>query len=43
MTAFADPRVEAQAMGLGAVLFSKPFDVDDLRVAVARLLRPGTA
>jgi len=40
MTAFPDDRVERQAMGLGAILFSKPFDVDDLRVAVMRLLRP---
>ncbi|HEX4448279.1 MAG TPA: response regulator [Polyangiaceae bacterium] len=40
MTASGDERMERQAMGLGAVLFSKPFDVDDLRVAVMRLLRP---
>lgn len=39
-TDFADDRTEQQAMGLGAILFAKPFDVDDLRVAVMRLLRP---
>jgi DNA-binding response OmpR family regulator len=39
-TDFADDRTEQQAMGLGAILFAKPFDVDDLRVAVRRLLRP---
>jgi CheY-like chemotaxis protein len=40
MTAFGDPEVHAEARTLGALaVFDKPFDVDDLRRAVARLSR----
>jgi CheY-like chemotaxis protein len=41
VTAFATPEAEAQALRLGAsAVFRKPFDVDDLRTAVANLLGP---
>ncbi len=39
MTAFGDEATRKHAQRLGAVLFDKPFDVDDLRTAVANLLR----
>jgi DNA-binding response OmpR family regulator len=39
MTAFGDDRTRKRASGLGALLFAKPFDVDDLRTAVMHLLR----
>jgi DNA-binding response OmpR family regulator len=39
MTAFGDEQTRAQAEGLGAVMFMKPFDMDDLRTAVLNLLR----
>jgi DNA-binding response OmpR family regulator len=39
MTAFGDARARDRAVALGAVLFDKPFDMDDLRTAVAALLR----
>jgi CheY-like chemotaxis protein len=38
MTAFGDEAVRRHAEGLDAVLFDKPFEVDDLRTAVANLL-----
>lgn len=38
MTAFGDDATRRQAEGLSAVLFDKPFDLDDLRTAVANLL-----
>ncbi len=38
MTAFGDEAVRQRAESLGAVLFDKPFEVDDLRTAVANLL-----
>lgn len=39
MTAFGDTRLHAMAEGLGAALvLDKPFDLDDLRAAVAALL-----
>src|SRR6185369_6720787 len=39
MTAFGDARTHAEARALGAAhVFDKPFDVDHLRAAVARLL-----
>jgi DNA-binding response OmpR family regulator len=41
MTAFGDATTREQARTLGALLFDKPFDVDDLRTAVASLLRRG--
>jgi DNA-binding response OmpR family regulator len=41
MTAFGDRRTREHARMLGAVLFDKPFDLDDLRTAVAALLRRG--
>jgi CheY-like chemotaxis protein len=44
MTAFGDDATRRQAESLSAVLFDKPFDLDDLRTAVANLLprqRPG--
>ncbi len=39
MTAFGDEATRRQARSLGAVYFDKPFDIDDLRTAVACLLR----
>jgi DNA-binding response OmpR family regulator len=39
MTAFGDDSARAQADRLSALLFDKPFDLDDLRTAVASLLR----
>lgn len=39
MTAFGDAAAHARAEALGALLFDKPFDMDDLRTAVASLLR----
>ena len=38
MTAFGDDQTRAHAEMLGAVLFDKPFDLDDLRTAVMSLL-----
>lgn len=39
MTAFGDEGTRDRARSLGALLFDKPFDLDDLRTAVACLLR----
>jgi DNA-binding response OmpR family regulator len=39
MTAFGDTATRERARKLGAWLFDKPFDLDDLRTAVASLLR----
>lgn len=39
MTAFGDAGTREHARTLGALLFDKPFDLDDLRTAVALLLR----
>ncbi len=39
MTAFGDAGTRARARSLGALLFDKPFDLDDVRTAVASLLR----
>jgi DNA-binding response OmpR family regulator len=39
MTAFGDSPTHDHAEALGALLFDKPFDMDDLRTAVASLLR----
>lgn len=39
MTAFGDAATREQARGLGAMLFDKPFDLGELRAAVALLLR----
>jgi CheY-like chemotaxis protein len=41
MTAFGDEGVRRHAESLDAVLFDKPFDVDDLRTAVSNLLPRG--
>ncbi len=41
MTAFGDEATRRHAESLAAVLFDKPFDVDDLRTAVANLLPRG--
>lgn len=41
MTAFGDAATRERATSLGAVLFDKPFDLDDLRTAVAVLLQRG--
>jgi DNA-binding response OmpR family regulator len=41
MTAFGDAATREHARTLGALLFDKPFDLDDLRTAVASLLRRG--
>jgi len=41
MTAFGDAATREHARALGALLFDKPFDLDDLRTAVASLLRRG--
>jgi len=38
MTAFGDERTWRDAESLAAVLVDKPFDLDDLRAAVANLL-----
>jgi two-component system OmpR family response regulator len=38
MTAFGDDATRARAEMLGALLFDKPFDLDDLRTAVMNLL-----
>jgi CheY-like chemotaxis protein len=38
MTAFGDEETRRHAESLAAVLFEKPFDVDDLRAAAANLL-----
>jgi len=38
MTAFGDERTRRDAESLAAVLVDKPFDLDDLRAAVANLL-----
>jgi two-component system response regulator PilR (NtrC family) len=38
MTAFGDDATRARAEGLGAILFDKPFALDDLRTAVKILL-----
>lgn len=38
MTAFGDEATRRHAESLAAVLFDKPFDIDDLRTAVANLL-----
>jgi CheY-like chemotaxis protein len=40
MTAFSDRTTRARVEEQQAVLFDKPFDVDDLRTAVLHLLRP---
>ncbi len=39
MTAFPSAETRARARQLGAVLFDKPFDLDDLRACVTRLLQ----
>jgi len=38
MTGFGDQRTRAHAESLGAVLFDKPFGIDDLRSVVVELL-----
>ena len=38
MTAFGDDATRARAEKLGAILFDKPFDLDDLRTAVQSLV-----
>lgn len=38
MTAFGDDETRARAVGLGAILFDKPFSIDDLRATVRKLL-----
>jgi DNA-binding response OmpR family regulator len=46
MTAFGDEQTRARAETLGATVFMKPFEMDDLRATVLRLLgirRDGTA
>lgn len=40
ITAFGDSESREHARQLGALLFDKPFDIDDLGRAVERLLRP---
>jgi DNA-binding response OmpR family regulator len=39
ITAFGDPQTHAEARRLGATIFDKPFDLDDLCTAVEFLLR----
>lgn len=41
MTAFPDDLMRRRADKLEAMLFDKPFDLDELRLAVAALLRRG--
>jgi len=43
MTAFGDSASRDHARSLGAILFDKPFELDDLRTAVALLLRRDAA
>ena len=43
MTAFGDDATRARASLAGALLFDKPFDLDELRATVARLLDGGAA
>jgi DNA-binding NtrC family response regulator len=43
MTGFGDDETRARAALLGAILFDKPFDIADLRLAVARILAPRDA
>ncbi len=38
MTAFGDAKTRERANVLGAILFDKPFDVDDLRTAASRMV-----
>jgi DNA-binding response OmpR family regulator len=38
MTGFGDEQTRARAEALGATVFTKPFDMDDLRAAVLKLL-----
>jgi DNA-binding response OmpR family regulator len=38
MTAFGDQQTRRRAERLGAVIFTKPFDIDDLRTAVLNLI-----
>jgi len=38
MTAFGDASTHSRAEALGAALFDKPFDIDDLRTAVLNLV-----
>jgi DNA-binding response OmpR family regulator len=40
MTAFGDSETRARAEELSAILFDKPFDIDDLRTAVNSCLPP---
>ena len=40
MTAFDDSTTRGRAESLGAVLFTKPFDLDDLKTAIVNLLPP---
>ena len=40
ITAFGDLKLHADARRLGAVVFDKPFDVDDLRAFAQRLVLP---
>jgi DNA-binding response OmpR family regulator len=40
ITAFGDAATHAEAHRLGAAVFDKPFDLDDLRTAVFNLTRP---
>jgi len=37
MTAFPEPSTRERAEALGAILFAKPFDLDDLRTAITNL------
>ena len=39
MTAFGDDATRRQAEHLSAILFDKPFDLDDLRATALHLLR----
>jgi DNA-binding response OmpR family regulator len=40
MTAFGDEATRRRAEALGAILFDKPFDVDDLRTIALNLIAP---
>jgi len=40
ITAFGDDAVHAAARRLGAVVFDKPFDVDQLRLCASRIVAP---
>ena len=43
MTAFGDAETHAEAKRLGAVIFDKPFDLDDFRACAMNMVGPVSA